>query len=192
MIAAKSVERNAGQNEAIGIDAVPSARQRRNEERSTEARGKSDRWGRGCGDSGENGQRDGSRRTRADTGEVRVDERIAQHALQHRAGKRQRGSDGSGDADARQTQLPNDGRERSGCMRMRQRRDDVTSRDLRSTDEQAEAGASERKERKRREPKRAALHVTSFAFRRRLNVPAAGSRRRARTGRCPSCIRATQ
>ncbi len=47
-------------------------------------------------------------RRRANAGEIRVDQWIAQHALQHRAADGQTRSDDGGDAHARKPQIPDD------------------------------------------------------------------------------------
>ncbi len=95
--------------------------------------------------------RDGNRRRSrgADAREVRIDERIAQHALQERAAERKRCAHRCGDADAGQSKLPNDRVQRSRRAGMKQREGDGAGLERGCSDEKAERRRYERQEHQR-------------------------------------------
>ncbi len=82
-------------------------------------------------------------RRRADAGEIRIDERIAQHALQQRTAERERRADGRGDADARKAQLPHDRFHDARAMRVRERIRDLRKRQRGAADEHTRRARSD-------------------------------------------------
>ena len=133
----------------FGVDAAAAPRERRDEQRRAEPGDESDAGRSGRGHAGKNGDRDRGRGGGAHAGEIRIDERIAQHALQHRSAERQRRADGCADADARQAQLPDDRVEDTPVRAdARARRRSVARRKRRAADQQARAARGDREQRR--------------------------------------------
>ena len=120
-----------------------------------------------------NQQRDGDcgGRPGADAGEVRIHQRIAQHALQQRTAHRQTGTDDGGDTHARQSQIPHDAIDNAGTGTSG--RTNLAATKGRAADQQADCRRAEREQRKA-----AGRTITSFATRSRTNVRASDILRR--------------
>jgi len=133
----KRRERDTRENETIGVDAAAPSRKRRDENCRSKARDETGERSDRCSRSGQYRDCDRRRRRRADAGEIRIDQRIAEHPLKDRAAERERGADSCSDADARQAQLPNDRVEDAWSVRMCERGRDLPDRERRRADEQA-------------------------------------------------------